>query len=405
MFKREELKKIIKEKGIKSLDDFNGFMKEISKEVLEALFEGEITDFLGYEKYDQKAKEVDNSRNGYTKKEVRSKFGGIGLEVPRDRKSEFEPVVVRKRQRDISGLEEKIISMYAKGMTTRDIQAHIKDIYGYELSAETVSTITDKVLERAKEWQARPLKEIYSIIFMDALFLKMRSEGHVRNVAVYAIVGIDLEGNKEVFGLWISDTESAKFWVTVLNELKNRGVQDILIFSVDGLTGISDAIRSVFPQAEIQRCVVHQIRNSLRYVSWKERKAVARDLKSIYKASTEKEALSSLEDFEKKWSKKYPHIAVSWRKNWGELATYFKYPQEIRTLIYTTNPIESLNRGIKKVTKTRAIFPNEEALFRLIYLAISDISKRWTMRIRNWALIYSQLNIYFEERLSKFDNV
>jgi transposase-like protein len=402
MFKREELKKILKEKKIKSLDDFNDFMREISKEVLESLFDGELTDFLGYEKYDHKSKGVDNSRNGYTKKEVKSKFGAIGLEVPRDRRSEFEPAVVKKRQRDISGLEEKIISMYAKGMSTRDIQAHIEDIYGYELSAEAVSTITDKVLEGAKEWQARPLKEIYSIVFMDAIFMKMRSEGHVRNVAIYAIVGIDLEGNKEVFGLWISETESAKFWLTVLNELKNRGIQDILIFSVDGLTGISDAIGSVFPQAEIQRCVVHQIRNSLRYVSWKERKAVARDLKSIYKAATEKEALSSLDDFEKKWNKKYPHIAASWRKNWGELATYFKYPQEVRTLIYTTNPIESLNSGIKKVAKTRAVFPNEDALFKLLYLAISDISKKWTMKIRDWAVIYSQLNIYFEERLSKF---
>jgi putative transposase len=405
MLEKDELKKLLKEKKIKSLDDFNAFMREISKEVLETLFDGEMSEFLGYERYDQKSKETDNSRNGHSQKQVKSKFGAIDLEVPRDRKSDFEPAVVKKRQRDISGLEEKIISMYAKGMTTRDIQAHIDDIYGYELSAETISNITDKVLERAKEWQGRPLKGLYSIVFMDAMFLKMRTEGHVRNVAVYAVVGIDLEGVKEVLGLWIAETESSKFWLTVLNEVKNRGVEDILIFSVDGLTGISEAIRAVYPQAEIQRCVVHQIRNSLKYVSWKERKVVARDLKSVYKAATEKEALSALEAFEKSWNKKYPHIATSWRRNWGELATYFKYPAEIRTLIYTTNPIESLNRGLKKVTKNRSVFPNEEALFKLLYLAVGDISKKWTMRIRDWAMIFSQLNVYFEERLKKYSLV
>ena len=402
MFEKDDLKKALEEKNIKNLDDFNDFMREISKEVLESLFEGEMTGFLGYEKYDHKSKETDNSRNGHSKKGVKSKFGEIGLEVPRDRQSKFEPAVIKKRQRDISGLEEKIISMYAKGMTTRDIQAHIVDIYGYEISPETVSHITDKVLERAKEWQNRPLQEVYSIVFMDAIFLKMRSEGHVRNVAVYAIVGIDLEGTKEVLGLWVSETESSKYWLTVLNELKNRGVQDVMIFSVDGLTGISEAIRSVYSKAEIQRCVVHQIRNSLRYVSWKERKVVAADLKGVYKAATEKEGLAALDNFEKKWGKKYPHIAASWRRNWGELVTFFKYPAEIRTLIYTTNPIESLNRALKKVSKNRVIFPNEEALFKLLFLAVNDISKKWTMRIRDWATIYSQLNIYFEERLNKF---
>lgn len=405
MLEKDELKKLLKEKKIKSLEDFNTFMRDISKEVLETLFDGEMSEFLGYDKYDYKAKETDNSRNGHSQKQVKSKFGAIDLEVPRDRKSDFEPAVVKKRQRDISGLEEKIISMYAKGMTTRDIQAHIDDIYGYELSPETISNITDKVLEKAREWQGRPLKQLYSIVFMDALFLKMRTEGHVRNVAVYAIVGIDLEGVKEVLGLWIAETESSKFWLTVLNEVKNRGVEDILIFSVDGLPGISEAIRAVYPQAEIQRCVVHQIRNSLKYVSWKERKIVARDLKSVYKAATEKEALSALEAFEKSWNKKYPHIAASWRRNWGEIATFFKYPSEVRTLIYTTNPIESLNRGLKKVTKNRSVFPNEEALFKLLYLAVSDISKKWTMRIRDWAMIFSQLNVYFEERLKKYSLV
>lgn len=399
---REGIKKLIKENGIKSLDDFNEFMKEISKEVLESLLDEEMTDHLGYEKHDQKTKQTDNSRNGYNSKDVKSSFGTIPLEVPRDRKSEFNPIIVKKRQKDISGLDEKIISMYAKGMTVRDIQAHIEDIYGYKMSPETISNMTESVLEKAREWQNRPLREIYAITFLDALFLKMRKEGRIVNVAVYAIIGIDLDGNKECFGLWIAETESSKYWLTVLNELKNRGVQDILIFSVDGLSGLSDAIRAVFPKAEIQRCIVHQIRNSLKYVSWKDRKPIAQDLKKIYSAVSEEEALKELEDFDQKWGKKFPNISTSWRKNWGELATFFKYPKEIRTLIYTTNPIESLNRGLKKVSKNRAVFPTEDAILKLLYLAINDIQKRWTQTIRNWGVIYAQLSIFFEERISNY---
>lgn len=399
---REGIKKLIKENGIKSLDDFNEFMKEISKEVLESLLDEEMTDHLGYEKHDQKTKQTDNSRNGYNSKDVKSSFGTIPLEVPRDRKSEFNPIIVKKRQKDISGLDEKIISMYAKGMTVRDIQAHIEDIYGYKMSPETISNMTESVLEKAREWQNRPLREIYAITFLDALFLKMRKEGRIVNVAVYAIIGIDLDGNKECFGLWIAETESSKYWLTVLNELKNRGVQDILIFSVDGLSGLSDAIRAVFPKAEIQRCIVHQIRNSLKYVSWKDRKPIAQDLKKIYSAVSEEEALKELEDFDQKWGKKFPNISTSWRKNWGELATFFKYPKEIRTLIYTTNPIESLNRGLKKVSKNRAVFPTEDAILKLLYLAINDIQKRWTQTIRNWGVIYAQLSIFFEERISYY---
>lgn len=399
---REALKKEVKEKGIKTLDDFNDYMRDISKEVLEVLLDGEITEFLGYEKHDQKSKETDNSRNGYSGKKVKSTFGPIPLEVPRDRKSDFKPVVVKKRQSDISGFEDKIISMYAKGMTVRDIQSHIADIYGYEISHETVSSMTAGVLEKAKEWQQRPLQEIYPIIFLDALFLNMRKEGTISKVAVYAIIGIDLEGNKECLGLWIVETESSKYWLTVLNELKNRGLQDVLIFSVDGLSGLSEAISAAFPQAEIQRCIVHQIRNSLKHVPWKDRKSVATDLKTIYTASSEKAALEALELFGNKWNRKYPNILKSWEKNWAELSTFFKYPQEIRTLIYTTNPIESLNRGLKKISKTRSIFPNEDAILKLLYLAINDINKRWTQKAKNWGAIYAQLSIFFEERLSKY---
>jgi len=398
---RDEPKKLLKEKGVKSLDDYNAFMREVSKEVVETILDGELTDHLGYEKHDQKTKSTDNARNGFTPKTVKSKFGEIDLDVPRDRKSDFEPQIVKKRQKDISGLEEKIISMYAKGMTTRDIQAHIKDLYGYEISPETVSSITDKVMERAREWQGRPLESVYALIYMDAVFLKMRLEGHVRNVALYTIIGINLDGQKECLGLWISETESAKYWLSVLNELKNRGVEDVLIFTVDNLKGISEAIEAVFPRAEVQKCIVHQIRNSLRYVSWKERKSMAKDLRRIYEAATEKEGAAALEEFSAKWDKRYPHISASWRTNWDEIVTFFKYPPEIRTMVYTTNPIESLNRKIKKVAKNKSIFPNDQALIKQVYLAVEEAAKKWTFRHRDWAMIYSQLMIYFGDRLGE----
>ena len=398
---RDELKKLLKEKGVESLDDFNAFMRQVSKEVVETLLDGELTDHLGYEKHDQKTKSTENVRNGYTPKTVKSKFGEIDLDVPRDRKSDFEPQIVKKRQKDISGLEEKIISMYAKGMTTWDIQAHIKDLYGYEISPETVSSITDKVMERAREWQGRPLESVYALIYMDAVFLKMRLEGHVRNVALYTIIGINLDGQKECLALWICETESAKYWLSVLNELKNRGVEDVLIFTVDNLKGISEAIEAVYPRAEVQKCIVHQIRNSLRYVSWKERKPMAKDLRRIYEAATEKEGAAALDEFSDKWDKRYPHISASWRNNWDEIVTFFKYPPEIRTLVYTTNPIESLNRKIKKVAKNKSIFPNDQALIKQVYLAVEEAAKKWTFRHRDWAMIYSQLMIYFGDRLGE----
>jgi putative transposase len=292
--------------------------------------------------------------------------------------------------------------MYAKGMTTRDIQAHIKDLYNYDISPETVSSITDKVMERAREWQSRPVEPIYAVIYMDAVFLKMRTEGHVRNVAVYTIIGINLDGHKECLGMWVCETESAKYWLSVLNELKNRGLADVLIFSVDNLKGISEAIEAVFPQSEVQKCIIHQIRNSLRYVSWKERKAMAKDLRLIYEAATEEEGASALEEFSERWDKRYPHVSASWRKNWAEISTLFKYPPEIRTMIYTTNPIESLHRKIKKVAKNKSSFPNEQALVKLVYLAVEDAARKWTMRHRDWAMIYSQLMIFFEDRVAKY---
>ena len=404
ILEKERIKEVIKNQKVKSINDFNDLIKQMSKEFIETLLEGEMTDFLGYGRYDQSNKRTSNARNGSTSKKVISKTGELNIDVPRDRKSEFEPELVKKREKDISGFQEKIISMYARGMTTRDIQDHLEDIYGYEFSPDFISTVTNKVLDKAKEWQCRPLNEIYPIIFLDALVLKIRKDGHVQNTAIYGVLGINLEGKKECLGLWIGESESSKFWLGVLNELKNRGVKYISIFSVDNLNGISEAIEASFPEAEIQKCIVHQIRNSLKYVSWKERKSVCSDLKKIYKASTEEAGLSGLEDFKEKWNKKYPHISLSWERNWGELSTFFKYPEEIRRLIYTTNPIESFNCQLKKRTKNRGSFPNEESAFKLLYLGVEKIQKKWGMQIKDWGLIYSQLSVYFGDKFKKYMN-
>ena len=398
---RKKLREMLKQEGVESTKDLQVLMRGIMKDVIEALYDGEITEHLGYEKHRQGAGK-DNSRNGFSKKTVQSTVGPVELEVPRDRKSEFTPKVIKKRQRDISGIEDKVISMYAKGMSTRDIKEHIYDIYGYEISPETVSNITDTVIEHAKEWQSRPLERVYAIVFMDALVVKLRVDGVVKNVALYAVIGINLDGEKSCLGLYISETESAKYWLTVMNELKNRGVEEVLIFAVDNLTGISSAIEAAFPHSELQKCIVHQIRNSLKFVSWKERKQVAQDLKTVYTAATEPNAREALESFKRKWDAKYPHISRSWEANWAELSVFFKYTPEIRKLIYTTNPIESFNRALRKVTKTRSLFPTEDALMKLMYLAVRDIERRWTQTIRSWGTIYSQLSIFFEERLAPY---
>ena len=402
VFDKDKLKKILDERKVKDQEGLQALLRDLTKEVIEALYDGELTDHLGYAKHQQGGSTDGNTRNGRGKKTVQSKIGEVELSPPRDRTGTFDPQIVKKRQKDISGIEEKVISMYAKGMSTRDISSHIDEIYGYKLSAESISAITDKVLERAKEWQSRPLEPIYAIVFMDGMVMKMRVEGAVRKVTVYLIIGIDLEGNKSCLGLYFAETESAKYWLSVMNELKNRGVEDILIFAVDNLAGISEAIEAVFPAAEIQKCIVHQIRNSLRFVSWKERKFVAADLKQIYMAATADQGKQALEKFSKTWDGKYPHISKSWKANWAELSTFFKYSPEIRKLIYTTNPIESFNRSIRKVTKTRTIFPTEDALLKLVFLAIQDIEKRWTQTIRNWGKIYSQLAVFFEERLNGY---
>lgn len=399
---KKAIQQLISANEIRTTEDLQSLLRELTKEMIDTVYEGELTSSLGYDRHSQAVKKDGNYRNGHGKKTVKSHLGEIELSPPRDRLGVFDPEIVRKRQTDISGLEIKVISMYGKGMTTRDIRDHIYDIYGYELSAESISAITDKVMETAREWQNRALERLYAIVFMDGIVVKLRQDGIVRNVTVYLVIGMDMNGRKSCLGLYVGESESAKYWLTVMNELKNRGVEDILIFAVDNLAGISDAIETAFPKAEIQKCIVHQIRNSLKFVPWKERKAVAADLKRIYTAPTLEQAESELSLFEEKWNTKYPHISKSWRKNWTELSTFYKYPPEIRKLIYTTNPIESFNRGIRKVTKTRSVFPTEDALLKLVFLAVRDIERKWTAAYQNWGVIYSQLSIYFEDILKNY---
>ena len=401
-FDKKKLKKLIEDHKIENQEDYQDLLRDLVKEVTEAIYDGEMTTHLGYEKNENGKRKNHNSRNGYGEKTVNSHFGKIELNPPRDRDSSFDPQIIKKRQKDITGMESKIISMYAKGMSTRDISMYIKDIYGYAVSAEMISNVTDSVLELAREWQNRPLEPIYAIVFMDAFIIKQRVEGIVKNVAVYVIIGINMEGMKECLGLYISETESAKYWLSVMNELKNRGVNDIIIFAVDNLSGISDAIQSAFPKSEIQKCIVHQIRNSIKFVPWKDYRKVAKDLKSIYTAPTEDEGLNALKEFGKKWDNKYPHISKSWHKNWAELSTFYKFSPALRRLIYTTNPIESFNRGLRKISKNKAIFPNQDSVIKLFYLGIQDISKKWTQMIRSWGTIYPQLLIYYEDRIKDY---
>ena len=409
---KDELKKAIRANNLYGVDDFKDLMGEITRNVVEVMLEGELTGFLGYEKHDHGGKEEaeylginnNNSRNGSSKKKVKSKYGELGLSIPRDRKGEFSPQLVQKGQNNIVGLEEKILSMYARGMSTRDISSHVEEIYGYKISAETVSNITDQIQIQQREWQSRPIEPIYMIVFLDCLFVKIRSESRVvRNMAIYNILGITIDGKKECLGFWISeDGESSSFWLGVLNELQNRGLKDVLIFSVDNLTGISEAISTVYPKAEIQKCIVHQIRNSNKYVNYKDRRELSGDLKSIYKASTEDQGLLALEGFDKKWGKKYPFAVASWKRNWTELSVFFKYPPVMRRLIYTTNPIESMNRGLRKTLKTKSSLPSQDSAQKLLYLSMKQMSEKWSRPLRNWGEIFPHLLIYFKERVEKY---
>ena len=398
--RRAKIRELLQLSRVSSMEDIQNLFKETIAEFMEDGLDAELSEELGYSKYDYKNKETDNSRNGHSTKTLRTSFGKVDVSVPRDRKGEFEPQLLKKNQTSISqDVEEKILPMYAKGMTTGDIESHIRDIYGLEVSDTTVSRITDKILPVAKEWQQRPLESVYAVVFLDAIHYHVRSEGQVAKKAVYIAIGIDLDGRKDVLGMWVGENESAKYWATILNGLRNRGVEDIFIACTDNLTGFSAAIEAVFPKTEIQNCIIHQIRNSNRYVSYKDLKALMADLKAVYAAVDESAALDALEVFAEHWDKKYPKISASWRDNWANLSTYFKYPQEVRRLIYTTNAIEGFNRQLRKVTKSKSVFPTDDSLLKMLYLAMMDITRKWTGRRQDWSVIHAQLAVYFADRM------
>lgn len=396
---KQTIRELMKDGQLKDVNDIQSLLKEQLKDIMQEMLEAELDHELGYSKYDYKNKETTNSRNGSRSKKVRSDYGEVELEVPRDRNGEFEPVIVKKNQRDISSIDDQVISMYSKGMTVRDIQEHLHNLYGLDVSPTMISQITDKIMPIIKEWQHRPLQEVYVHLVMDAIHYKVRQDGRIVNKAVYIVIGVTLDGLKEVVGMWVGENETSKFWLKVLTDLQQRGVKDILIVSIDGLNGFKEAIQAVYPEAKIQRCIVHMIRNSTRYLSWKDRKTFTMDLKPVYQAINEEAALMALDELEAKWGEKY-YIAVKpWRDNWDEIATMFEYPAEIRRLIYTTNAIESFNRQLRKVTKSKSSFPTDDSLLKILYLAMMDITKKWTMRIKDWGKIINQLAIHFKGRI------
>jgi transposase-like protein len=390
--------------GCSSPDDIlgeSGLLKQLTKKVAERALEAEMEEHLGYAKHDAAGKNTGNSRNGKSRKSVRSVHGDIELEVPRDRNGSFEPKLVKKGEKQLHGFDDRIVSLYARGMTTRDIQAHFQDAYGVEVSPTFISQVTNAVMDEVSAWQNRPLDAVYPIVYLDALVVRSRENGSVQNKSVYLALGINLDGEKEILGLWMAQTEGAKFWLSVVTELKNRGLQDILVASVDGLKGFPEAIEAVYPQTQVQLCIVHQVRHSLRYVSWKQRKAVAADLRAIYAAATLAEAEQALDDFAEKWDEEHPTISRSWRANWERLSVFFDYPPQIRKVIYTTNAIESVNASLRKVTKTRRSFPTDESVMKVLYLALHHISRKWTMPIRDWKQAMSQFTILFGERIAQ----
>ena len=395
-----QIKQFIAENQLRTPEDVQDALKAVFADTLQAMLDSELDTHLGYDKYAIQQKQTTNSRNGHSRKTVTSQYGDVELAIPRDREGTFTPIVVPKHHTTMVGIEDQIIALYARGMTTRDIQTHLTDLYGVDISPTLVSNVTDKLLPLIQEWQQRPLAAVYPVVFLDAIHFKVRQEGRVVTKAAYVVVGITLEGYKEVLGLWIGEHESAKFWLTVLTELKSRGVQDILVVAVDNLTGFSEAIATVFPRTDIQKCIVHQIRNSLKYVARKDYQAITTDLKPIYRADTEAGAALALDAFEEAWGKKYPTVVRSWRQNWTELVTFFRYPPALRKIMYTTNIIEGFNRQLRKVTKSKTQFPNDEALVKMLYLATREATRKWTARIQNWGEILGQLAVYFDDRVT-----
>lgn len=395
--KRNIIQQLLQEYDIETAEDIQDALKDLLGGTIKEMMEAEMDDHLGYQKSERS--DSDDYRNGYKSKRVISSYGSMDIDVPQDRKSTFEPQVVKKRQKDISDIDQKIISMYAKGMTTRQISETIEDIYGFETSEGFISDVTDKILPQIEDWQNRPLDEVYPILYIDAIHYSVRDNGVIRKLAAYVILGINTEGKKEVLSITVGDNESSKYWLSVLNELKNRGVKDILIICADGLSGIKEAIAAAFPKTEYQRCIVHQVRNTLKYVPDKDRKAFAADLKTIYHASDEEKARLALDRVTEKWTTKYPNSMKRWYDNWDAITPIFKFSPDVRKVIYTTNAIESLNSTYRKLNRQRSVFPSDTALLKALYLATFEATKRWTMSIRNWGQVYGELSIMYEGRL------
>lgn len=399
---RKDLEAFAREaaKSLKTEADLNAFSQMLTKITVEAALNAELDEHLGYSRH--QASGNSNSRNGYTSKTLRTEDGQFELNTPRDREGSFEPQLVKKGQTRFTSMDDKILSLYAKGMTTREIVATFREMYDADISPTLISKVTEAVMDRVVEWQSRPLDPVYPIVYLDCIVVKIRQDKQVINKAIYLALGVNLEGHKELLGMWLSENEGAKFWLGVLTELQNRGVKDILIACVDGLKGFPDAIHAVYPQAKVQLCIVHMVRHSMKYVPWKDYKAVATDLKRIYQSVTEEEALHALDEFESRWGDQYPHISRSWRSHWPNLNTLFQYPEDIRKAIYTTNAIESLNSVIRKAIKKRKLFPTDDSARKVVYLAIMDASKKWTMPIRNWKAALNRFIIQFEERISDY---
>lgn len=395
----ELLDDLIKGKTVEELIGKNGLLNQLRKRLIERAMAGELSNHLGYAKHSPEGNNTGNSRNGKSSKTLLTDDGRLDISVPRDREGSFSPQIVKKGQRRFTGFDEKIVSMYSLGMSTRDIGKHLQDIYGVEVSSSLISEVTDEVIQDVREWQKRPLDRLYPILYLDALVVKVRDQGQVINKHAYLAIGVNTDGLKDVLGIWLEETEGAKFWLKVVTEIKNRGVEDVMIACVDGLKGFPEAIESVYPQAEIQLCLVHMIRNSMKYVSYKDRKELVADLKEVYKAPTVEAAETGLTAFEQKWDKRYPLVGKSWRANWERLIPFLSYPEELRKIIYTTNAIESLNFSLRKILKTRASFPNDDAVLKLLYLGIRNQKKKWTMPYRDWGFIMNLLAVRFEGKI------
>ena len=399
---KEQIRQIISENNISSVTDVYALLRDSFKDILQELLEAEMDASLGYGKNQKGDLETDNKRNGHSPKTLKSQYGQFQIDVPRDRNGEFEPKLIPKYQRDISGIEEKVISLYAHGMSTRDIHDQLQELYGIEMSAEMVSKITDKILPEAKEWQTRPLNPVYPFVFMDCIHYKVREDGRILSRAAYIVLGVTVDGHKEILSITVGANESSKFWLGMLNDLKNRGVKDVLFFCVDGLAGFKEAIGAVYPQAQIRRCVIHMLRNSFKYVNYNDLKKFSSDFKAVYNAPNEEAALSELDAVREKWGKKYPYAIRNWENNWEDVSSFFQFSDDIRRIMYTTNIIEGLNRQYRKVTKNKSVFPNDTALEKLLYLASRNVAKKWTQRYRNWDQVLNQLIVLYGERLTDY---